>query len=158
MAEVSKELMDKTLEAIEMAKVTGKIKKGTNEVTKAIELGTAKLVVYAADVSPKEIVQHLPIICKEKNIIFHTDAVQVAGKIPIDVKKLGIDMLTISSHKLYGPKGVGCLYVKKNIILEPEGKNTRCRVLRQHRPRHRRQDVHGLPQVEEGAQAKAASG
>jgi large subunit ribosomal protein L7Ae len=53
---------------IEKAKKTGKIEKGTNEVTKAIERGTAKLVVYAADVEPKEIVQHLPILCKEKKI------------------------------------------------------------------------------------------
>lgn len=53
---------------IETAKRTGKIEKGTNEVTKAIERGTAKLVVYATDVEPKEIVQHLPILCKEKKI------------------------------------------------------------------------------------------
>ena len=54
---------------IEKARKTGKIEKGTNEVTKAIERGTAKLVVYAADVEPKEIVQHIPILCKEKNIL-----------------------------------------------------------------------------------------
>ncbi len=53
---------------VEKAKRTGKVEKGTNEVTKAIERGTAKLVVYATDVSPKEIVQHLPILCKEKGI------------------------------------------------------------------------------------------
>ena len=53
---------------VEKAKRTGKIEKGTNEVTKAIERGTAKLVVYAADVEPKEIVQHLPLLCKEKSI------------------------------------------------------------------------------------------
>jgi large subunit ribosomal protein L7Ae len=53
---------------IEKAKNTGKIEKGTNEVTKAIERGTAKLVVYASDVEPKEIVQHLPVLCKEKGI------------------------------------------------------------------------------------------
>ncbi len=53
---------------IEKARKTGKIEKGTNEVTKAIERGTAKLVVYSADVSPKEIIQHLPVLCKEKNI------------------------------------------------------------------------------------------
>ena len=53
---------------IEKAKKTGKIEKGTNEVTKAIERGTAKLVVYATDVEPKEIVQHLPVLCKEKGI------------------------------------------------------------------------------------------
>lgn len=53
---------------IEKARKTGKIEKGTNEVTKAIERGTAKLVVYAADVEPKEIVQHIPVLCKEKNV------------------------------------------------------------------------------------------
>ena len=55
-------------EIVEKAKKTGKIDKGTNEVTKAIERGTAKLVVYAEDVSPKEIVMHLPVLCKEKSI------------------------------------------------------------------------------------------
>ena len=54
---------------IEKARKTGKVEKGTNEVTKAIERGTAKLVAYAADVNPKEIVQHLPILCKEKKIL-----------------------------------------------------------------------------------------
>lgn len=54
---------------IDKARRTGKIEKGTNEVTKAIERGTAKLVVYATDVEPKEIVQHLPLLCKEKNIL-----------------------------------------------------------------------------------------
>lgn len=53
---------------VEKVRKTGKIEKGTNEVTKAIERGTAKLVVYALDVDPKEIVQHIPILCKEKNI------------------------------------------------------------------------------------------
>ena len=53
---------------IEKARKTGKIDKGVNEVTKAVERGTAKLVVIAADVSPKEIVQHIPVLCKEKNI------------------------------------------------------------------------------------------
>ena len=54
---------------IEKARKTGKIEKGTNEVTKAIERGTAKFVVYATDVEPKEIVQHLPLLCKEKKIL-----------------------------------------------------------------------------------------
>ena len=53
---------------VETARKTGKIDKGTNEVTKAIELGVAKLVVYAKDVEPKEIVAHLTVLCKEKNI------------------------------------------------------------------------------------------
>ena len=53
---------------IEKARKSGKIEKGTNEVTKAIERGTAKFVVYASDVEPKEIVQHIPMLCKEKKI------------------------------------------------------------------------------------------
>ena len=53
---------------VEKARKTGKVEKGTNEVTKAIELGTAKLVVYAKDVEPKEIIQHIPVLCKEKGI------------------------------------------------------------------------------------------
>ncbi|MAG10725.1 50S ribosomal protein L7ae [Candidatus Pacearchaeota archaeon] len=68
---------------IEKAWNTGKIEKGTNEVTKAIERGTAKLVVYASDIEPKEIVQHLPVLCKEKGI----KCVEVDSK-----KKLGISV------------------------------------------------------------------
>jgi large subunit ribosomal protein L7Ae len=56
---------------IEQARKTGKIEKGINEVTKAIERGVAKLVVYAKDVEPKEIVMHLPALCKEKEIDCH---------------------------------------------------------------------------------------
>ena len=70
MAELSKQAVEKVLEAVEIAKTTGKLKKGTNEVTKAIERGTAKLVVIAKDVNPKEIVMHIPLLAKEKNIPF----------------------------------------------------------------------------------------
>ncbi|MFH1409899.1 MAG: ribosomal L7Ae/L30e/S12e/Gadd45 family protein [Nanoarchaeota archaeon] len=59
---------DKLYEAIEISKTTGKIKKGTNEVTKAIEKGNAKLVVYAKDAQPAEITMHLPLLCKEKGV------------------------------------------------------------------------------------------
>ena len=58
-------------------------------------------------------------ICHEQNILFHTDAVQAVGKIPIDVKELGIDLLSISSHKINGPKGIGALYIKNGIRLDP---------------------------------------
>lgn len=67
---VPKELADKVLQALEMAKNTGKVRKGTNETTKVIERGLAKLVVIAEDVEPKEIVMHLPVLCDEKKIPF----------------------------------------------------------------------------------------
>ena len=61
---------EKAYEAIEVARNTGKIKKGTNEVTKAIERGRAKLVVVATDINPPEVTMHLPLLCKEKSILY----------------------------------------------------------------------------------------
>lgn len=57
-------------------------------------------------------------VCNENGVIFHTDAVQSFGKIPIDVDKMNLDLLSASAHKLYGPKGIGCLYVRNGIKIE----------------------------------------
>lgn len=63
------DIVNKTYEAIELAKKTGKIKKGANESTKVLERGQAKLIAIAKDVNPKEIIMHFPILCEEKNCI-----------------------------------------------------------------------------------------
>ena len=74
--ELSKELVDKVYEAVEVAKTTGKIRKGTNEATKALEKGDVKLVVVAKDVNPPELTMHLPLLAEEKNTV----CVQVPSK------------------------------------------------------------------------------
>ncbi|MEJ2272315.1 MAG: cysteine desulfurase family protein, partial [Candidatus Bathyarchaeota archaeon] len=64
-------------------------------------------------------IQKIGKICEEKDVYFHSDAAQTFGKISIDVKKMNIDLLSISSHKMYGPKGVGGLFIKKGTKIDP---------------------------------------
>lgn len=82
------------LEAVEIARTSGKIKKGANEATKVIEKGTAKLVVYADDVTPKEVVMHLPLLCKDKNIpcvkISKKDDLGAAAGLPVATAAVAI--------------------------------------------------------------------
>ncbi len=79
-------------------------------------------------------------ICKEKGAIFHTDAVQVAGKIPVDVKKVPIDMLSMSGHKFHAPKGVGIFYIRKGTKAKPF-------MLGGHQERGRRAGTENVPYV-----------
>ena len=64
-------------------------------------------------------VEEIAAICQSKGVLFHTDAIQVAGKLKIDVQSLGLDMLSLSAHKLHAPKGIGALYVKRNTRFQP---------------------------------------
>lgn len=63
-------------------------------------------------------IKELGAVCRERKILFHTDAVQAVGHVPIDVKEMNIDLLSMAGHKFYGPKGVGALYIRKGVRIE----------------------------------------
>jgi cysteine desulfurase len=91
------------------------------DVKNAIKENTILVsVIHASnEIGTIEPIREIGKICREKGVYFHTDASQSFGKVKIDVQKDNIDLLTASSHKIYGPKGAGLLYVKKGIILTP---------------------------------------
>lgn len=90
-------------------------------VRRALRPETVLITVMAAnnELGTVQPVEEIGRIAREADVCFHTDAVQGAGKIPLDVERIGCDTLAISGHKLYGPKGVGALYVRRNTRLAP---------------------------------------
>lgn len=71
------------------------------------------------EVGTIEPIAEIGALCRERNVLFHTDAVQAVCHIPIDVRAMNIDLMSISAHKFHGPKGIGALYCRKGIVLEP---------------------------------------
>jgi len=92
-----------------------------DDVKKSIKKGTILVSIIHAnnEIGTIEPIEEIGKICKERGVYFHTDAAQSFGKIPINVNKMNVDLLTASSHKMYGPKGAAALFVREGIKIEP---------------------------------------
>jgi cysteine desulfurase len=92
-----------------------------SDLKKAIRKDTILISVMFAnnEIGAIEPIVEIGKIAKQRGVYFHTDAVQAIGHIPVDVKKMNIDLLSLSAHKFHGPKGVGCLYIKEGVKIEP---------------------------------------
>ena len=92
-----------------------------DDLENAISKNTFLITIMFAnnEIGTIEPIQEIGKIAKKHDVLFHTDAVQAVCKVPIDVNKLNIDLLSISSHKIYGPKGVGALFVRKRVKIQP---------------------------------------
>ena len=90
-----------------------------SDVEKAIQPNTILITLMHAnnEVGTIQPISDIARIARSHDIVMHTDAAQSAGKIPVNVKKMGIDLLSIAGHKIYAPKGIGALFIKKHLIV-----------------------------------------
>ena len=93
-----------------------------DDIVNSINLHTVLVSIMLAnnEVGTIQPIKEISEICKKYQIPLHTDAVQAVGKMPIDVKELGVDALSVSSHKINGPKGIGALFIKKGLRIDPQ--------------------------------------
>ncbi|BAM31722.1 cysteine desulfurase, NifS family [Helicobacter cinaedi] len=93
----------------------------TEQVREALREDTALVSIMWANNETGLIfpIEEIGALCKQKGVLFHTDAVQAIGKIPVSVKKVNVDFLSFSAHKFHGPKGIGGLYIRKGVELTP---------------------------------------
>ena len=91
------------------------------DVEEAITKKTILVSIMHAnnEIGTIEPIEEIGKICRKKGVYFHTDAAQSFGKIPIDVKKMNIDLMTVNAHKMYGPQGVGALYIREGVVIDP---------------------------------------
>lgn len=91
-----------------------------DDIEKAIRKETILITIMHAnnEVGTIQPIEAIARLAKEHSVFFHTDAAQSLGKIPVDVRKMGVDLLSIAGHKLYAPKGIGALYIQRGIFLE----------------------------------------
>src|SRR5205823_3203265 len=92
-----------------------------DDVKKTLNKGATLVSIMHSnnEVGTLQPIREIAALCKERGVLLHTDAAQSMGKVGVDVNELGVDLLTIAGHKLYAPKGVGVLYVRREIKLEP---------------------------------------